>query len=109
TRVTEPFIAPDGSVHHPGVVRICPFWSLSPSIRLSKIALDGDTLGVWMSRAGEGGHFTGDDATIAFRRLMKGGVALADYYWPGADGRPVAPGLRPFPTELAVETNAKVG
>jgi len=109
TRLVEPFVAPDGSVHQAGVVRICPYWSLTPTVRLSKITLDGSTLGVWMSRAGEGGQFSGDDSRIALRRLPKGGVALADYYWPGADGRPVAPGLRPPPTELAVEASTKLG
>ena len=109
TRLAEPFVAPDGSVHQAGVVRICPYWSLTPSVRLSKITLNGSTLGVWMSRAGEGGAFSGDDSRIALRRLPQGGVALADYYWPGADGRPVAPGLRQPPTELAVETNTKLG
>ena len=30
-----------------------------------------------------------DDGTVALRRLASGHLALADYYWPGPDGRPV--------------------
>ena len=105
TRVEETFVAPDGQILQPGLVKVCPYWTISSAVRLSRIVLNGRTLGVWMSRAGEGGRF--DDGTaVVLRRLPKGRVALANYYWPGDDGRPAAPGLRTVPTELAEEAVA---
>jgi hypothetical protein len=94
TRVTEDFVSPDGKVRGPGVVKVCPYWTISPSLRLSRVLLDGNTLGVWMTRAGEGGRFDDGSSAVVLRRLPEGRIALADYYWPGRDGRPVAPGLR---------------
>jgi hypothetical protein len=93
TRVNESFVSPDGKVRGPGTVRVCPYWTMSPTVRLSRVQLNGQTLGVWMSRAGEG-RFEKNPTTITLRRLPEGRVALADYYWPGPDGRPQAPGLR---------------
>jgi hypothetical protein len=94
TRVTEQFVSPDGKLQGPGVVKICPYWTISPSLRLSRIYFNGRALGVWMLRAGEGGRFESRDYLVTLRRLPEGKIALADYYWPGADGRPSAPGLR---------------
>jgi len=93
TRVTESFVSPDGRDRGPGVLKVCPYWTISPSLRLSKVALDGVTLGIWMTRAGEGGKLP-DSSLIVLRHLPGGRIALADHYWPGRDGRPVAPGLR---------------
>ena len=93
TRVTETFVSPDGKVHGPGVVKVCPYWTISPSLRLNKVSYNGITLGVWMTRAREGGRLP-DTSTIQLRHLPEGRIALADHYWPGRDGRPVAPGLR---------------
>ena len=104
TRVTEAFVSPDGSIHQPGVVRICPYSRLSPAVRLARIVYDGRTLGVWMNRVGEAGRFADEGrTTIALRRLPQGRVALADYFWPGPDGKPKAPGLRPLASEAAVD------
>jgi hypothetical protein len=94
TRVTELFVSPDGAVQGPGLVKICPYWSISPSLRLSRIYFNGLALGVWMHRAGEGGVFDDRSDRVMLRRLPGGKIALADYYWPGADGRPRAPGLQ---------------
>ena len=94
TRVTEIFVSPDGKTQTPGLVRICPHWTISPSIQLSRVMLNGRTLGVWMRHSGEGGRFADREYTVTLRRLPGGRIALADYYWPGADGRPSAPGLR---------------
>jgi hypothetical protein len=88
-RVNDQVVLPDGSVHEAGVVRICPEARLSPSVRLCSIAVNGRTAGIWMNRVSEGGRFVADDGTVALRRLASGYLALADYYWPGADGRPV--------------------
>jgi len=93
TRVTESFVSPDGRDRGPGMLIVCPHWTISPSLRLSKVALNGVTLGVWMTRAGEGGKLP-DTSLIVLRHLPGGRIALADHYWPGRDGRPVAPGLR---------------
>ena len=93
TRVTESFVSPDGKTRGPGLVKVCPYWSISPSLRLSKVYFNGHTLGIWMTRAGEDGKFA-SASTIVLRRLPEGRIALADYYWPGRDGRPSAPGLR---------------
>jgi hypothetical protein len=93
TRVKESFVSPDGKVHGPGVVKVCPYWTISPSFRLSKVSFNGITLGVWMTRAREGGKLP-DTSSINLRYLPEGRIALADHYWPGRDGRPVAPGLR---------------
>ncbi|HEX4826041.1 MAG TPA: hypothetical protein VFV19_17215 [Candidatus Polarisedimenticolaceae bacterium] len=93
TRVTDAFVSPDGHVHGPGVVKVCPYWSVTPSLRLNSVSFNGTTLGIWMTRAGEAGKFA-DGTMIALRRLPEGRIALADYYWPGRDGRPEAPGLR---------------
>ena len=93
TGVTESFVSPDGKVRGPGTVKICPYWTISPSLRLSRVLFNGQTLGVWMTRAGEGGRFAQDGSVVAFRRLPERRIALADYYWPGRDGRPWAPGL----------------
>ena len=76
------------------MVKICPYEEVSPSLRLSRVLFNGETLGVWMTRAGEGGRFAQDGSLVALRRLPQRRVALADYYWPGPDGRPWAPGLR---------------
>lgn len=73
---------------------VCPYWTISPTVRLSRVLWNGRTLGVWMSRASEGGRFEKNPTTITLRRLPEGRVALADYYWPGRDGKPEAPGLR---------------
>ena len=94
TRVQESFVSPDGTVRGPGTVRVCPYWTVSPTVRLSRVLWNGQTLGIWMSRAGEGGRFEKDPTTIRLRRLPEGRIALADYYWPGRDGRPEAPGLQ---------------
>jgi hypothetical protein len=94
TRVHESFVSPDGKVRGPGTLRVCPFWTISPTVRLSRVQLNGQTLGVWMSRASEGGRFEKNPTTLTLRRLPEGRVALANYYWPGRDGRPEAPGLR---------------
>ena len=93
TRVTDSFVSPDGKVQGPGVVKVCPYWTISPSFRLNKVSFNGITLGIWMTRAREGGKLP-DTSTILLRHLPEGRVALADHYWPGRDGRPVAPGLR---------------
>jgi hypothetical protein len=94
TPVTGDFISPDGKSHGAGMVRICEYWEISPSLRLSRILFNGRTLGVWMNRAGEAGRFDERGNTISLRQLENGRVALANYYWPGPDGRPSAPGLR---------------
>lgn len=94
TRVQESFVSPDGKVQGPGTVAVCPYWTISPTVRLSRVLWNGRTLGVWMSRASEGGRFEKNPTTITLRRLPEGRVALADYYWPGRDGKPEAPGLR---------------
>ena len=93
TRVSDLFVSPDGKVQGAGLVKICPHWAISPSLRLSRIYFNGRVLGVWMHRAGEGGVFDDRSDRIMLRRLPEGRIALADYYWPGADGRPRAPGL----------------
>lgn len=103
TRVTDVFVSPDGKVQGPGVVRICPHWTISPSLRLSRIYFNGRALGVWMSRVGEGGRFVDGGSNVMLRKLPEGRIALADYYWPGLDGRPSAPGLRA--AQLAVTRN----
>jgi hypothetical protein len=94
TRLTEAFVSPDGHLQGPGVVKICPHWTISPSLRLSRIYFNGRALGVWMHHSGESGRFGDGDDTVMLRLLPEGKIALADYYWPGADGRPQAPGLR---------------
>jgi hypothetical protein len=76
-------------VHEAGIVTICPETKLSPSVRLCSIAVNGHTAGIWMNRVSEGGRFVADDGTVNLRRLASGHLALADYYWPGPDGRPV--------------------
>jgi hypothetical protein len=101
TRVAEVFVSPDGKSQGPGIVKICPYWSMSPSLRLSRVLLNGRTLGVWMLHSGEGGRFDDRSFAVALRRLPEGRIALADYYWPGADGRPSAPGLRAAQLENA--------
>lgn len=93
TRVTESFVSPDGKAHGPGVVKVCPYWTISPSFRLNKVSFNGMPLGIWMTRAREGGKLP-DLNSIELRHLPDGRIALADHYWPGRDGRPVAPGLR---------------
>jgi len=55
TRVTESFVSPDGKPHGPGVVKVCPYWTISPSFRLNKVSFNGRPLGIWMTRAREGG------------------------------------------------------
>jgi hypothetical protein len=104
TRVTDDFVSPDGMVQGAGVVKICPYWTISPSLRLSLIYFNGRALGAWMLHAGEGGRFETGEYAVILRRLPEGQIALADYYWPGADGRPSAPGLR-----AALRTNAREG
>ena len=100
TRVTDAFVSPDGKVHGPGLVKVCPYWEVTPSLRLNTVSFNGVTLGIWMTRAGEAGKFA-DVAKIALRRLPEGRIALADYYWPGRDGQPIAPGLRAAASNLA--------
>ena len=104
TRVTEQFVSPDGKIQGPGVVKICPYFTISPSLRLSRIYFNGRALGVWMNRAGEGGKFQSREYLVTLRRLPEGKIALADYYWPGADGRPSAPGLRAAERQSARDT-----
>ena len=93
TRVTDVFVSPDGKVQKPGVVTVCPYWTISPSLRLSRVLLDGRTLGIWMVRAGEGGRFDDRTHDVVLRRLPQGRIALANFYWPGEGGNPEAPGL----------------
>jgi hypothetical protein len=93
TRVTDVFVSPDGKVQKPGIVKICPYWTISPSLRLSRVSLDGRMLGIWMVRAGEGGRFDDAGHDVVLRRLPQGRVALANFYWPGEGGNPEAPGL----------------
>ena len=105
TRVSDAFVSPDGKVRGPGVVKVCPYWSVTPSLRLNTVSFNGVRLGVWMTRAGEAGKFA-DSAKINLRRLPEGRIALADYYWPGRDGQPVAPGLRAANANLASASDA---
>ena len=105
TRVTDAFVSPDGKVHGPGLVKVCPYWEVTPSLRLNRVSFNGVTLGIWMTRAGEAGKFP-DASKIALRRLPDGRIALADYYWPGRDGQPVAPGLRAATATLASPSGA---
>jgi len=105
TRVTDVFVSPDGKVHGPGLVKVCPYWEVTPSLRLNTVSFNGVTLGIWMTRAGEAGKFA-DAAKIALRHLPDGRIALADYYWPGRDGQPVAPGLRAANSSLASPSGA---
>lgn len=102
-RVDSEVVLPDGSVHEPGIVTICPETKLSPAVRLCSIAVNGRTAGVWMNRVSEGGKFVADDGRLSLRRLANGHLALADYYWPGADGRPVTAALAVRPAEPVVE------
>jgi hypothetical protein len=108
-RIDSEVVLPDGSVHEPGIVTICPETKLSPAVRLCSIAVNGRTAGIWMNRVSEGGRFVADDGTLSLRRLANGHLALADYYWPGADGRPITAALAPRaavparPVEPAVE------
>jgi len=108
TRVAESFVSPDGKVRGPGLVKVCPYWSVSPSLRLSKVYFNGHTIGIWMTRAGEDGKFA-DASTVVLRRLPEGRIALADYYWPGRDGRPSAPGLRAAALAERTDTITPVG
>ena len=101
-RVEDQVVLPDGSVHEPGIVTICPETKLSPAVRLCSIAVNGRTVGVWMNRVSEGGRFVTDDGRVTMRRLANGHLALAYYYWPGADGRPVTAAAARA-TEPAVE------
>ena len=105
TRVKEPFVSPDGKIRGPGVVKVCPYFTISPSLRLNKVSLNGITLGVWMTRAGEGGKLP-DSSLISLRHLPGGRIALADFYWPGRDGKPVAPGLRAANFEASAAADA---
>jgi hypothetical protein len=113
-RVDDQVVLPDGSLHEAGVVTICPETRLSPSVRLCSIAVNGRTAGIWMNRVSEGGRFVADGGTVALRRLANGHLALADYYWPGRDGRPVTAATagapsRDAPTETpAVEAAASM-
>lgn len=102
-RIDSEVVLPDGSVHAPGIVTICPETKLSPAVRLCSIAVNGRTAGIWMNRVSEGGRFVADDGTVSLRRLANGHLALADYYWPGADGQPVTAALAARPVEPAVE------
>ena len=102
-RIDSEVVLPDGSVHEPGIVTICPETKLSPAVRLCSIAVNGRTAGIWMNRVSEGGRFVADDGTVSLRRLANGHLALADYYWPGADGHPVTAALAARPVEPAVE------
>jgi hypothetical protein len=105
-RIDSEVVLPDGSVHEPEIVTICPETKLSPAVRLCSIAVNGRTAGIWMNRVSEGGRFVSDDGTVSLRRLANGHLALADYYWPGADGQPVTAALavRPVnPAEPAVD------
>ena len=102
-RVADHVVLPDGSVHEAGIVTICPEIKLSPAVRLCSIAVNGKTMGVWMNRVSEGGRFVTDDGRVTMRRLANGHLALADYYWPGADGRPVTAAAAERTSEPAVE------
>jgi hypothetical protein len=106
TKVTDVFVSPDGKVQGPGVVKVCPHWTISPALRLSRVYFNGRTLGVWMLHSGEGGRFNDRDSSMVLRKLPEGKIALADYYWPGADGRPQAPGLRAAQLEESREAAA---
>jgi|WetSurMetagenome_2_1015567.scaffolds.fasta_scaffold169191_2 hypothetical protein len=106
TKVTDVFVSPDGKVQGPGLVKICPHWTISPTLRLSRIYFNGRALGVWMLHSGEGGRFNDRDYAVMLRRLPEGKIALADYYWPGADGRPQAPGLRAAQLEASRDASA---
>jgi hypothetical protein len=105
-RVNDQVVLPDGSLHEAGIVTICPETRLSPSVRLCSIAVNGRTAGIWMNRVSEGGRFVADDGTVALRRLASGHLALADYYWPGPDGRPVTATTAARREEPAVEAAA---
>ena len=108
TRVTDAFVSPDGKVRGPGIVKVCPYWEVTPSLRLNTVSFNGVALGIWMTRAGEAGKFA-DSTKIALRRLPEGRIALANYYWPGRDGRPSAPGLRAANLESTSVASAPLG
>lgn len=81
------------------MLKVCPYWTISPSLR-------GVTLGIRMTRAGEGGKLP-DSSLIVLRHLPGGRIALADHSWPGRDGRPVAPGLRAVNREAPTAAEAR--
>jgi hypothetical protein len=84
--VSEPFRAPDGSLHEAGKLTICASREYSPVSWLHATYIDGYPVGMWMSRRGSSeGLEDGGRPFIMFRRDAAGLLHLSGYASPAGN------------------------
>ncbi len=84
--VPSSVVLPDGSVHPPGLLRLCAMRVLSPASSLHEMAMDGAPVGLLAGRAyrTEGGPL--ERPVIFFRRERTGDLRLVGYVVPTGKG-----------------------
>lgn len=84
--IDESIVLPDGSVHPPGVLRLCLEQQYSPVAGLHETSIDGRTIGLFISRYRLSEGVTEDPrAKLVFRRIPDGGLTLLGYAVPGRE------------------------
>jgi hypothetical protein len=96
----RPFILPDGSYHQSGTLRLCLDREYSPVAGLHRTLVDGDPIGMFISKSvlSEGVE-PGQQPVVIFRRMHGGRLALLGYavpvhgrtriYWMSTERQPL--------------------
>jgi hypothetical protein len=84
--VPAPVRLPDGSVHGPGVLRLCTARVLSPASSLHEMAMDGEPVGLLAGRAYRSEIGPLARPVVFFRRAATGELQLLGYVVPARSG-----------------------
>jgi hypothetical protein len=84
-QIGAPFWLPDGALHAPGTLTLCSVREFSPVSNLHRLAVDGRTVGVFLSRKrlAEG---SGGVPEIVFSKDGAGNLKLLGYSLPEREG-----------------------
>src|SRR5687767_8530061 len=76
-KITAPFWLPDGVLHAPGTLTLCNVREFSPISDLHRLAVDGQTVGVFLSRKRVAeGDPVGKSPEVVFERDKAGNLKL---------------------------------
>ncbi len=93
--VQDPIVLPDGKLVQPEHIRICYKVAYSPVMGLHEISIDGNTIGMYMSRSTDGprpeqtldanANANADRPFLIFLRNARGELELYSYHRPAGD------------------------
>ena len=81
-KITAPFWLPDGQLHAPGTLTLCVVREFSPISNLHRLAVDGNTVGVYLSRKRVAEAADGIAPEVVFERDGAGNLKLLGYSLP---------------------------